>query len=62
MGKFTYQAWRYPGRTPELEHDSGGHESSYARTRYSARLSHKDDPQEICFPKTSITTAKAVNA
>ena len=19
----TYQAWRYPGRTPELEHDSG---------------------------------------
>lgn len=23
MGKFTYQAWRYPGRTPELEHDSG---------------------------------------
>ena len=44
MGKFTYQAWRYPGRTPELEHDSGGHESSYPRTRYSARLSHKDDP------------------
>ena len=39
-----------------------GHESSYPRTRYSARVKDQDDSQETCFPKTSTANTKAVNA
>lgn len=53
MGKFTYQAWRYvhipglalPRQNTRIGARFRGHEFSYPRTRYSARLSHKDDPQ-----------------
>lgn len=67
MGKFTYQAWRYvhipglalPRQNTRIGARFRGHEFSYPRTRYSARVKDQDDSLETCFPKTLAASVKA---